>query len=202
MSCTCKYGAGSAGVCGFCKHRAATNERLKKLEDAKASAETRVAELEVLVKRLRDTTERGAMLAHIDGEQARQDAAVAAAVENFALEVDHERDERLARAEKAEAERDSAQERANYYQEEKQKAMAREERACAQALHAEAERDALKLEIANLRKTWGDALAVSRQVVDERDALRAQVEAARAEAAKWPGQCGKFVLRAMDEAKP
>lgn len=32
MSCTCKYGAGSAGVCGFCKHRAATNERLKKLE--------------------------------------------------------------------------------------------------------------------------------------------------------------------------
>lgn len=37
MSCTCKYGGGPAGVCGFCRHRAATNARLKKLEDAKAS---------------------------------------------------------------------------------------------------------------------------------------------------------------------
>lgn len=32
MSCTCKYGGGPAGVCGFCKHRAATNKRLKQLE--------------------------------------------------------------------------------------------------------------------------------------------------------------------------
>lgn len=38
--------------------------------------------------------------------------------------------------------------------------------------------------------------------VDREMALRAQVEAARAEASKWPGQCGTFVLRAMDEAKP
>ena len=41
MSCTCKYGGGPAGVCGFCRHRAATNERLKKLEDAKASEDFR-----------------------------------------------------------------------------------------------------------------------------------------------------------------
>ena len=39
MSCTCKYGGGPAGICGFCKHRAATNERLTRLEDAKASAD-------------------------------------------------------------------------------------------------------------------------------------------------------------------
>lgn len=32
MSCTCKYGAGLAGVCGFCKYRKATNKRLEKLE--------------------------------------------------------------------------------------------------------------------------------------------------------------------------
>lgn len=103
------------------------------------------------------------LLAHIDDEPAR----LAAAVESFALEVDHERDERLARAEKAEAERDAL-------------------------------KDAAEANLAVAEKC-SEAIDV---VCAERDALRAQVEAARAEAAKWPGQCGKFVLRAMDEAKP
>jgi hypothetical protein len=39
MSCTCKYGGGPAGICGFCRHRRATNERLAKLEEAKASSD-------------------------------------------------------------------------------------------------------------------------------------------------------------------
>lgn len=39
MSCTCKYGGGPAGVCFECKSRRAFHARLKKLEDAKASAD-------------------------------------------------------------------------------------------------------------------------------------------------------------------
>ena len=39
MSCACKIGGGPDGVCFECKSRRAFNARLKKLEDAKASAD-------------------------------------------------------------------------------------------------------------------------------------------------------------------
>ena len=39
MSCSCKIGGGPAGVCFECKSRRAFHARLKKLEDAKASAD-------------------------------------------------------------------------------------------------------------------------------------------------------------------
>ena len=39
MSCSCKIGGGPDGVCFECKSRRAFNARLKKLEDAKASAD-------------------------------------------------------------------------------------------------------------------------------------------------------------------
>ena len=39
MSCTCKYGGGPDGVCFECKSRRAIHARLKKLEDAKDTAD-------------------------------------------------------------------------------------------------------------------------------------------------------------------
>ena len=74
MSCTCKYGGGPDGVCFECKSRRAIHARLKKLEDAKDTADY----------------ERGIA----EGER-RERARVVAWLRAMALAADHELDDSL-----------------------------------------------------------------------------------------------------------
>lgn len=159
-----------------------------------------------------DVLEARTLLAHIDGEDERREAAVAAAVENFALEVDHERDERLERAEKAEAERDALfVSHANLAAvladiNEAVGGAAGEEPSLARAVRTLVA-DVAKLEADAHCPTCGSSVYTC--VDCDVAPLRAQVEAARAWAAKntepvegdgWAH--GYDLLRAMDGAKP
>lgn len=76
MSCACRYGGGPAGVCGFCRYRAATNERLKKLEDAKASEEYARGVADERARVVADLRKVAAQMARLPNEKAWTASAV------------------------------------------------------------------------------------------------------------------------------
>lgn len=93
MSCTCKYGGGPAGVCGFCRHRAATNARLKKLEDAKASEDYARGVADERARVVADLRARAAQMARLPNEKAWTASAALKQQADCYERGEHEREE-------------------------------------------------------------------------------------------------------------